>query len=137
MLFDKVLECERIGNTSLTDVWKYGNDQYVLTNPKIGHTTLQTTKHPFMLVYFFSAATNRAGKARVVKFSTYVLDHPPRFMDQSVFSLVPVSQKSAINMIFLWNVNNCIFMSVNRVQAHFLHCSLEKGIFLIDNYEVC
>jgi hypothetical protein len=40
-------------------------------------------------------------------------------------------------MIFLWNVNNCIFMSVNRVQAHFLHCSLEKGIFLIDNYEVC
>ena len=52
-------------------------------------------------------------------------------------SLVPVSPKSAINMLFLWNVNNCIFMSVNRVQAHFLHCSLEKGIFLIDNYEVC
>lgn len=134
MLFDKVLECERIGNTSLTDVWKYGNDQYVLTNPKIGHTTLQTTKHPFMLVSFFSATANRAGKARVVKFSTYVLDHLPRFKR---VSLVPVSPKSAITMLFLWNVNNCIFMSANRVQAHFLHCSLEKGIFLIDNYEVC
>jgi hypothetical protein len=60
-----------------------------------------------------------------------------KIYESKCVSLVPVSPKSAINMLFLWNVNNCIFMSINRVQAHFLHCSLEKGIFLIDNYEVC
>jgi hypothetical protein len=36
-----------------SDVWKCGNDQYVLTGhveATIGHSTLQSTNHPFILV---------------------------------------------------------------------------------------
>jgi len=53
-LLDEALECESKFSYSITDVWKYGNDQYVLmglTDPRIGHATLQSTKHPFILVY--------------------------------------------------------------------------------------
>lgn len=53
-LLHEVLECERKFGSSTIDVWKYSNDQYVSmghTDPRTGHATLQSTKHPFISVY--------------------------------------------------------------------------------------
>ena len=55
-LLDEALECESKFSYSITDVWKYGNDQYVLmglTDPRIGHATLQSTEHPFIFILVY------------------------------------------------------------------------------------